>query len=85
MAMMQDSSPMRGVPVWRLDHLNLMAQSVTPNRDFDPGWKPITWHEKNLDKRIIWYGSPLSTEYFLCGTPSPEVAAAPLTAVSQKG
>ena len=47
---------------------------------FDPAWKPITWHEKDLDKGIIWYGSPLPAEYFLYGTPSPEVANAALAA-----
>ena len=42
---------------------------------FDPDWKPITWHaEKNLDKGIIWYGSPLPAEYFLYGTPTVEMA-----------
>lgn len=43
---------------------------------FDPDWKPITWREEELDKGIIWYGSPLPAEYFLYGTPAPaEVAA----------
>lgn len=36
---------------------------------FDPAWKPLTWTEKNLEQGIIWYGSPLPTEYFLYGTP----------------
>jgi catechol 2,3-dioxygenase len=37
---------------------------------FDPAWKPVTWHEHNLDKGIIWYGSPLPAEFFLYGTPT---------------
>ena len=32
-AMMQNSFPMRGVPVRHLDHLNLIAQAVTPSSD----------------------------------------------------
>ncbi|HWI50385.1 MAG TPA: catechol 2,3-dioxygenase [Rummeliibacillus sp.] len=36
---------------------------------FDPDWKPIVWHEDELEEGIIWYGSPLPTEYFLYGTP----------------
>ena len=51
---------------------------------FDPAWKPVTWREANLDKGIIWFGSPLSVEYFLYGTPQVEVAAAAPTAASQK-
>ncbi len=39
---------------------------------FDPSWKPVTWHEKQLDKGIIWFGSPLPAEYFLYGTPAVE-------------
>lgn len=37
---------------------------------FDPAWKPLTWTEKNLDEAIIWFGSPLPTEYFMYGTPN---------------
>jgi catechol 2,3-dioxygenase len=51
---------------------------------FDPTWKPVTWREANLDKGIIWFGSPLPAEYFLYGTPQVEVAAAVPTAASQK-
>ncbi len=36
---------------------------------FDPAWKPINWKEEELDKGIIWFGSPLPAEYFLYGTP----------------
>lgn len=36
---------------------------------FDPNWKPIRWTENELDKGIIWYGSPLPAEYFVYGTP----------------
>ncbi len=35
----------------------------------DPDWKTVTWTEDELDKGIIWYGSPLPEEYFLYGTP----------------
>ena len=44
----------------------------------DPAWKPITWTEEELDKGIIWYGSPLPAEYFLYGTP-PAAAGVPTT------
>lgn len=30
---------------------------------FDPAWKPLTWTEENLDKSLIWYGSPMSREF----------------------
>jgi catechol 2,3-dioxygenase len=43
---------------------------------FDPTWKPVTWREKDLDKGIIWFGSPLPAEYFLYGTPQVDVSAA---------
>jgi catechol 2,3-dioxygenase len=43
---------------------------------FDPAWKPVTWREKDLDKGIIWFGSPLPAEYFLYGTPQVDVSAA---------
>lgn len=36
---------------------------------FDPDWRPVTWTEATLNKGIIWYGSPLPSEYFLYGTP----------------
>lgn len=36
---------------------------------FDPDWKPIVWREEDVDKGIIWFGSPLPAEYFLYGTP----------------
>jgi catechol 2,3-dioxygenase len=36
---------------------------------FEPDWQPVTWREENLDKGIIWYGSPLPAEYFIYGTP----------------
>ena len=39
---------------------------------FDPAWKPVTWREQNLEKGIIWFGSPLPAEYFLYGTPIVE-------------
>lgn len=39
---------------------------------FDPDWKPVTWNEENLEKGIIFYGSPLPAEYFLYGTPPVE-------------
>jgi catechol 2,3-dioxygenase len=37
---------------------------------FAPDWQPIVWTEDELDKGIIWYGSPLPAEFFLRGTPS---------------
>ncbi|MDQ0218020.1 catechol 2,3-dioxygenase [Peribacillus cavernae] len=40
----------------------------------DPDWKPVTWKEEELDKGIIWYGSPLPEEYFLYGTPDNKVS-----------
>ncbi|MFO7172290.1 MAG: catechol 2,3-dioxygenase [Bacillota bacterium] len=43
---------------------------------FDPDWKPVTWKEADLDKGIIWYGSPLPAEYFIYGTPDPRQEAA---------
>jgi catechol 2,3-dioxygenase len=36
---------------------------------FDPEWKPIRWKEDELEKGIIWYGSPLPAEFFMYGTP----------------
>jgi catechol 2,3-dioxygenase len=42
---------------------------------FDPTWKPVTWKEEELEKGIIFYGSPLPAEFFLYGT--PHVALAP--------
>ncbi|WP_141333996.1 catechol 2,3-dioxygenase [Paenibacillus sp. tmac-D7] len=36
---------------------------------FDPAWKPVTWKEEDLEKGIIWYGSPLPQEFFMYGTP----------------
>jgi len=41
---------------------------------FDPAWQPITWREEELDKGIIWFGSPLPAEFFLYGTPPVEAA-----------
>lgn len=38
----------------------------------DPDWKPVTWTEEQLDKAIIWFGSPLPAEYFMYGTPAME-------------
>jgi catechol 2,3-dioxygenase len=51
---------------------------------FDPDWKPVTWREENLDKGIIWFGSPLPTEYFLYGTPQVDMAATASTDTTQK-
>ncbi|WP_411502382.1 catechol 2,3-dioxygenase [Brevibacillus centrosporus] len=41
---------------------------------FDPAWQPITWKEEQLEKGIIWYGSPLPAEFFMYGTPVIEPA-----------
>jgi catechol 2,3-dioxygenase len=49
---------------------------------FDPAWRPITWHEAELDKGIIWFGSSLPAEYFLYGTPPVE---APVEAQAAAG
>jgi catechol 2,3-dioxygenase len=38
---------------------------------FDPAWKPLTWTEKNLDKSLIWYGSPLAREFTIFREPVP--------------
>jgi catechol 2,3-dioxygenase len=35
-----------------------------------PDWKPRTWKESELDKGIIWFGSPLPAEFFMQGTDS---------------
>jgi catechol 2,3-dioxygenase len=43
---------------------------------FDPAWRPVTWQAKDMGKGIIWFGSPLPSEFFLYGTPHVEVAAA---------
>jgi len=43
---------------------------------FDPAWRPVTWQAKDMEKGIIWFGSPLPSEFFLYGTPHVEVAAA---------
>ena len=51
---------------------------------FDPAWKPVTWREHNLDKGIIWFGSPLPAEYFLYGTPIVEAQPAQLTEHEQE-
>lgn len=51
---------------------------------FDPAWKPVTWREQNLEKGIIWFGSPLPTEYFLYGTPNVDMAATTSTEATQK-
>jgi catechol 2,3-dioxygenase len=32
---------------------------------FDPAWKPLTWTEKDMDKSLIWYGTPLGREFSL--------------------
>jgi catechol 2,3-dioxygenase len=39
---------------------------------FDPDWKPITWHEEELDKGIIWFGASLPAEFLTYGTPPVE-------------
>jgi catechol 2,3-dioxygenase len=37
---------------------------------FDPAWKPLTWTEQNLDKSLIWYGSPLAREFTIFREPA---------------
>lgn len=36
---------------------------------FDPEWKPIKWTEEEVEKAIIFYGSPLPHSFFAKGTP----------------
>ncbi len=43
---------------------------------FDPAWKCRTWTEQNLEKGIIFYGSPVPQEFFLYGTPDVPMPAA---------
>ena len=42
----------------------------------DPAWRPVAWQAKDMEKGIIWFGSPLPSEFFLYGTPHVEVAVA---------
>jgi len=41
----------------------------------DPDWKTVTWHEKDLEKGVVVYGSKLPDQYFVYGTPIVEVPA----------
>ena len=43
---------------------------------FDSTWKPVTWQEQNLNKEMIWFGSPLPVEYFFYGTPQVDTQVA---------
>jgi catechol 2,3-dioxygenase len=38
---------------------------------FDPAWKPLTWTEENLDKSLVWYGTPLRYEFSFFDDPVP--------------
>ena len=40
---------------------------------FDPAWRPVTWHEENLEIGIVFYGGSLPAEFFTYGTPHVEV------------
>ena len=42
---------------------------------FDPAWRPITWHEENLETGIVFYGGSLPAEFFTYGTPHVELPA----------
>lgn len=35
---------------------------------FDPDWEPIRWSEAEIERSIIWWGSPLPEAYFAYGT-----------------
>lgn len=35
---------------------------------FAPDWQPVTWTKDEIEKSIIWWGSPLPEEYFIYGT-----------------
>ncbi|WP_267618712.1 VOC family protein [Gordonia bronchialis] len=35
----------------------------------DPSWRPVKWAQDDLDNAIIWYGSPLPSEFDTYGTP----------------
>ena len=35
---------------------------------FAPDWEPITWTKDEIEKSIIWWGSPLPQEFFIYGT-----------------
>jgi|TARA_R110000744_G_scaffold112421_4_gene210770 catechol 2,3-dioxygenase len=41
----------------------------------DPDWKCRTWTEENLERGLIFYGSPVPQEFFLYGTPEVPDAA----------
>ena len=41
---------------------------------FDPDWQPVTWHEEDLERGIVFYGGSLPTEFFTYGTPHVEQA-----------
>ena len=36
---------------------------------FDPEWKPIKWTEAEVEKAIMFFGSPLPESFFAKGTP----------------
>jgi catechol 2,3-dioxygenase len=41
---------------------------------FDPDWQPVTWHEEDLERGIVFYGGSLPDEFFTYGTPHVEEA-----------
>ena len=41
---------------------------------FDPDWQPVTWHEEDLERGIVFYGGSLPAEFFTYGTPHVEQA-----------
>jgi catechol 2,3-dioxygenase len=41
---------------------------------FDPDWKPVTWHEEDLERGIVFHGGSLPAEFFTYGTPHVEQA-----------
>ena len=44
---------------------------------FDPEWKPVRWTEEEVEKAIIFYGSPLPDSFFFNGTPWDDSAFNP--------
>lgn len=48
----------------RIELLGGASYTVT-----DPSWRPIRWSQDDLDRAIIWYGSPLPPEFETYGTP----------------
>jgi catechol 2,3-dioxygenase len=52
-----------------------------------PDWKPVMWGKDNLERSIVWWGSPLPETFFIYGTGGAEPAemspAEPATSTHQ--